>query len=87
MLGNTVGKRRRGWWRKRWLDSITNSVDINLSIFLEIVKDMKAWHTAVHGVRRIVHNLVTEQNQDECVYVFIHKIHLYPQNLLPYPFL
>ena len=33
------------------------------------------------------HDLVTEQKQDECVYVFIHKIHLYPQNLLPYPFL
>ena len=50
MLGNTVGKRRRGWWRKTWLDSITNSVDINLSILLEIVKDMEAWHTTAHGV-------------------------------------
>ena len=87
MLGNTVGKKRRGWWRKRWLDSITNSVDINLSILLEIVKDMEAWHTAVHRVTRVEHDLVTEQKQDECVFVFIHEIHLYPQNLLPYPLL
>ena len=86
ILGNTVDKRRRGWWRKRWLDSITNSVDMNLSIFREIVKGMEAWHAAVHGVTRVKHDLVSEQ-KNECVYVFIHKIHLNPQNQLPYPFL
>ena len=86
ILGNTVDKRRRGWWRKRWLDSITNTVDMNLSIFREIVKGMEAWHAAVHGVTRVKHDLVSEQ-KNECVYVFIHKIHLYPQNQLPYPFL
>ena len=52
MLGQIKGKRRRGWQRMRCLDNITDSRDINLSQFWEIVKDGKAWHAAGHGVTK-----------------------------------
>ena len=52
MLGKIEGKRRRGRQKMRWLDSITDSIDMNLSKLRGIVKDREAWHAAVHGVAK-----------------------------------
>ena len=60
MLRKIEGKRRRGWQSMRWLESITNSMNMNWSQLWQTVEDRGAWHAAVHGVIRVGHDLVTE---------------------------
>ena len=64
MMGKIEGKRRVGCQRMRWLDSITDSMDMNLSKLWEIVGDKEAWHATVHEITKLLDTTLKLNNRD-----------------------